>query len=147
VDESSASHRLARTGRNPTAPTAPPRASVVIGFGSPADDSGITRLDLNDILIRNGQATFLMRIVGSAMRDAGIDADDIAVVDRSITPAHGQVVIAVVDRDFVCRRLHMQGGELRLCACDATVADIVPQEETELEIWGVVTTAIKSLVV
>ena len=145
MDEDSDSHRVARAGRSPAAPSVAPRASVVIGFGSPSDDSGITRLDLNDILIRNQQATFLMRIAGSAMRDAGIDAEDIVVVDRSIVPSHGHVVVAVVEREFVCRRLSKQGHELRLCAADATVADIVPHEDIELEIWGVVTTAIKSL--
>ena len=145
MDEESDSHRLARAGRNPTAPTAPARASVVIGFGSPADDSGVTRLDLNDILIRNQQATFLMRIAGSAMRDAGIDAEDIVIVDRSIAPSHGHVVIAVVEREFVCRRLSRRGPELRLCATEAGIADIVPREGADLEIWGVVTTIIKSL--
>lgn len=145
--DSADSHRLARVGRGPGAPAAPARASVVIGFGSPADDSGVTRLDLNDILVRNPQATFLMRIAGSAMRDAGIDAGDLVVIDRSIVPAHGHVVIAVVEGEFVCRRLSRHGRELRLCAADAQVADIVLRADAEPEIWGVVTSAIKSLTV
>jgi DNA polymerase V len=137
--------RFARAGRSAEAPATPARASVVIGFGSPADDSGVTRLDLNDILVRNPQATFLMRVAGSAMGEAGIDAGDLVVIDRSVVAAHGHVVIAVVEREFVCRRLARQGDEVRLCAADPTVADIVAREDAEFEIWGVVTTAIKSL--
>lgn len=145
MDSDSDSHRLARVGRSPGAPAVPARASVVIGFGSPADDSGVTRLDLNEILVRNPQATFLMRIAGSAMREAGIDADDLVVIDRSIVPTHGHVVIAVVEDEFVCRSLSRHGHELRLCAADARVADIVLRDDVELEIWGVVTATIKSL--
>lgn len=133
-----------RVGRS-TADTAPAaRASVAIGFGSPANDSGVTRLDLNDILVRNAQATFLMRVAGDSMRDAGIDDGDLVLIDRAVTPAHGHIVIAVVEQEFVCRRLVSQ-GDLRLRAADPAVADIVPAEGEGLEIWGVVTTAIKSL--
>jgi DNA polymerase V len=133
-----------RVGRS-TADAAPAaRASVAIGFGSPANDSGVTRLDLNDILVRNPQATFLMRVAGDSMRDEGIDDGDLVLIDRALTPAHGHIVIAVVEQEFVCRRLVSQ-GELRLRAADPAVADIVPAEGEGLEIWGVVTTAIKSL--
>jgi len=134
-----------RVGRDASAPPRLGRASVAIGFGSPADDSGITRLDLNDILIRHPQATFLMRVAGDAMREAGIDDGDLVLVDRSITPAHGHVVIAVVDEGLVCRRLFKHGVKLRLQATHTGVADIVGNEGQNLPIWGVVTQAIKSM--
>jgi DNA polymerase V len=131
----------------PTAAGAPhkPRSSVAFSFGSPADDSGVGRIDLNDILIQHAQATFLMRVAGHSMRDAGIDEDDLVLVDRAISPLHDHVVIAIVDDGFVCRRLVIQPHEVRLRAADATVPDIVVAEETELQVWGVVTHAIKSL--
>ena len=87
-----------------------PRSSVAFSFGSPADDSGIGRIDLNDILIRHAQATFLMRVAGSAMREAGIDDGDLVLVDRAIDPAPDHVVIAIVDEGFVCRRLVRRGA-------------------------------------
>jgi DNA polymerase V len=132
-----------RVGRN-VADAAPARASVAIGFGSPSNDAGVTRLDLNDVLVRNPQATFLMRVAGDAMRDAGIDDGDLVLVDRAVTPAHGHIVIAVVEQEFICRRLVKQGHP-RLRAADVAVADLVPAEGEGLEIWGVVTTAIKAL--
>jgi DNA polymerase V len=136
-----------RVGRDTATASAPVRASVAIGFGSPADDSGVTRLDLNDILIEHPQATFLMRVAGDAMREAGIGAGDLVIVDRAVTPAHGHVVIAVVDDAFTCRRLFRQGHDVRLQAAQANVADIVGDEGHDLPVWGVVTQVIKSMLV
>jgi DNA polymerase V len=121
------------------------RASIAVGFGSPADDGGVTRLDLNDVLVRHPQATFLMRLVGDAMREAGIHSGDLLLIDRAATPAHGHVVIAVVDDEFVCRHLLVHGGEVRLRAADPAAPDIVPDEGQELQLWGVVTHAITSM--
>jgi DNA polymerase V len=127
------------------APASTPRTSVAISFGSPAAESGVTRLDLNDILIRHPQAAFLMRIGGSSMRDAGIDDGDLALVDRALDAAHGHVVIAVLADEFVCRRLYSKGGDLRLQAADPSCADWVAGEGDELQVWGVVTHVVKAL--
>jgi DNA polymerase V len=118
---------------------------VAIGFGSPAGDSGVTRLDLNDILVRHPQATFLMRIAGDALHELGIDSGDLVLVDRAITPAHGHVVIAVVDDEFVCRRLCKQGAGIRLQSTRAGCADIPARDGSGFQIWGVVTRVIKSM--
>ena len=138
-------HGVTAVGSESPTSRALPRSSVAIGFGSPADDTGVTRLDLNDILIKHPQATFMMRVTGDAMREAGIDSGDIVLVDRAITPAHGHVVIAVVDDEFICRRLFRQGDHVRLQATDPAGADFIARDGQELEIWGVVTNAIKSM--
>jgi DNA polymerase V len=122
-----------------------PRVRVAIGFGSPAGESGINRLDLNEVLVKHAQASFLMRVSGSSMRDAGIDDGDLVLVDRAIKAVHDHVVIAVVGDGFVCRRLVGRSGEVRLSAADASVVDIVANEGEEIQVWGVVTHAIKSL--
>ncbi len=136
---------IVRVGRAPGAASTTTRASVAIGFGSPSGDSGVTRLDLNDILIKHPQASFLMRARGGAMFEAGIADGDLLLIDRAITPAHGHVVIAVVDDDFVCRRLHLQGPAVRLQATQAGCADIVAGEGLQLHLWGVVTQVIKAM--
>jgi DNA polymerase V len=124
------------------------------GFGSPGADSTVRRIDLNDALIQHPQATYLMRATGMAMRDAGIDDGDVLLVDRALTPAHGQVVVAVVEGELVCRRLYQHGGVVRLDVAGAwpagaAIASREPLEPHEphepLELWGVVTTVIKSL--
>lgn len=141
----SGSPDLVRVGRDRGANPGSTRASVAIGFGSPAGDSGVTRLDLNDILVRHPQATFLMRMAGDALHELGIDTGDLVLVDRAITPAHGHVVIAVVDDEFVCRQLCMRGADIRLQATRPGCADIQARDGTELQIWGVVTQVIKSM--
>jgi len=135
----------ARVGRGAhEAPRRPLKTSVAIGFGSPAQDSGVTRLDLNDVLVRHQQATFLMRVAGDAMRGAGIDAGDLVLVDRAIEAQHGHVVIAVVEQEFVCRRLVREAGVPVLRGHDGS-DDTVARDGDELCVWGVVTTVIKSL--
>ena len=124
---------------------AAPRANVAIGFGSPSQDTGVTRLDLNDILVKHLQATYLMRIAGDAMREAGIDSGDIVLVDRAIAPAPGHIVIAIIEDEFVCRRFFRRGQGVTLQAASPGHPDIVPADGTELQIWGVVTHAIKSM--
>lgn len=122
----------------------PPKTSVAIGFGSPAQDSGVSRLDLNDVLVRNPQATFLMRAGSRAMHAAGIDPSDLILVDRAIEAQHGHIVIAVADNEFVCRRLVRDGAQLSLKA-EGEGVDITPRDGEELRLWGVVTTVIKAL--
>lgn len=137
---------ILRVGRDPGAAPALTRASVAIGFGSPAGDSGVTRLDLNDILVRHPQASFLMRAAGVQMRPTGIDDGDLLLVDRAITPRHGHVVVAVVGDEFVCRRLVLQQGAPRLRAAVRGVDDIVAREDGGgFEVWGVVTQVVKPM--
>jgi DNA polymerase V len=133
---------LASTGSGPIASA---------GFGSPGTDSTVKRIDLNDALIRHPQSTFAMRAAGTHMRDAGIDDGDVLLVDRALTPLHGHVVVAAVDSELVCRRLFRQGTVVKLQAdfsgdAPGPVADIVAADDAPIEIWGVVTTVIKSLV-
>lgn len=136
---------LIRVGREPGASANATRASVAIGFGSPSGDTGVTRLDLTDLLVRHPQATYLMRIAGDALHEAGIDSGDLVLIDRAILPSKGHVVIAVVDEEFVCRRLCRQGSDLRLQAPKPGCADILAREGEDFQIWGVVTQVIKAM--
>jgi DNA polymerase V len=129
----------------PSVSSSVPRSRVAISFGSPAGESGVTRLDLNEILIRNPQAAFLVRIAGSAMREAGIDDGDLALVDRAVDAGHGHIVIAVHQNEFLCRRLCRRGEALGLQATDTSVADIWAGDVDVFEIWGVVTHVVKQV--
>lgn len=136
---------IVQVGGDTTTGPSSTRASVAIGFGSPADDSGVSRLDLNDILIKHPQATFLMRVAGDAMHGAGINDGDLVLVDRAITPVHGHVVIAVVEDEFVCRRLFRNGRGVRLQAMGVGGADTGIDEGHAVQIWGVVTQVIHTM--
>ncbi|MGY6273067.1 LexA family protein [Achromobacter denitrificans] len=117
--------------------------TVQCGFPSPAEDHAEQRLDLNELLVRQPDATFFMRVRGPSMSEAGIDDGDYAVVDRSITPAHGQIVVAVVDGEYTIKRLYRRGRRVRLDAANPTFPNIELRDGQELVVWGVVTWTIK----
>ena len=115
------------------------------GFPSPAEDHAIERVDLNKVLIKHPQATFLMRVRGDSMREAGIDDGDVVLVDRAIKATHGHVVVAVVDGEFTVKRLWQRGRNVKLQPANPTYPDILPRDGQTIEVWGVVTNAIKAM--
>lgn len=120
-------------------------STVQAGFPSPAEDHASERVDLNKILIKHPLATYLMRVRGASMREAGIDDGDVVLVDRAVKPCHGHVVVAVVDGEFTVKRLWKRGANLRLQAANPTYPDILPRDGQTVEVWGVVTNAIKAM--
>ena len=112
---------------------------VPAGFPSPAADHTRKRLDLNEHLIRNKEATFVFRVKGDSMIGIGIYDDDELLVDRSIEPKHGNIVLAVLNNEFTVKRLHRRGGVVKLIAENPIYPPIVVKDGEELMIWGVVT--------
>ena len=114
-------------------------ASVQAGFPSPAEDHMENSLDLNEHLVSNPVATFFVRVQGNSMQGAGIQNGDTLIVDRSVTPRNGQIVIAMLDGDFTVKRLHKRGKRFFLEAENAEFPPIEITESQELTVWGVVT--------
>ncbi len=108
------------------------------GFVAAADDYMERGIDLNEQLIRNKPATFFMRVTGNSMTDAGIYDGDIAIVDRSIKPSDGKVVIAVVDGEMLIRRLEQRLNRMRLIPESPGLKPIEVNEFSEVSLWGVV---------
>lgn len=115
---------------------------VVAGFPSPADDYIEATLDLNEKLIRNKAATFLLVVEGDSMKKAGIKDGDILVVDRSIPPADGKIVIAALDGELTVKRLSMKSTGTWLVPENDDYPPIAVREEADIVIWGVVTATI-----
>ena len=115
---------------------------VPAGFPSPAAAHIESQLDLNTYLIRHPAATFFVRVVGDSMIGAGIHAEDILIVDRSLEPTDKKVVIAIVNGELMVKRLRKLKGQLLLVPENDTYQPILVEDGTELEIWGVVTTVI-----
>lgn len=120
--------------------------SVSAGFPSPADDYIENKLDLNDFLIKNPSATFFVRVTGDSMINAGIYSGDILVVDRSIEPKEGNVVIAVIDGELLVKRLRHSNNKLYLYPENPTFTPIEVTSQMNFEVWGVVTNVIHSLI-
>ena len=112
---------------------------VPAGFPSPAADYAYKSIDLNEHLIRNKEATFVFRVKGDSMTGVGINEGDELLVDRSIEPRHGHIVVAVLNGDFTVKRLHQRGGVVKLIAENPRYAPIVLKDGQELVVWGVVT--------
>lgn len=112
------------------------------GFPSPAADHTEGALDLVRLVVRKPAATFYMRVVGGSMAGAGIADGDLLVVDRSVTPRDGDVVVAVIGDGLVCKRVAKisVGWELESDGDGPTIA-IDPDQG--VEIWGVVTWSFK----
>lgn len=117
---------------------------VQAGFPSPAQDYVDKKLDLNEHLIRNVNATFIVRVNSLSMINAGLDVNDELIVDRSLDAKHRDVVIALVDNDFTVKRLMIENGEHWLKAENPEFDDIHFNDGQELIIWGVVTRVIKN---
>ncbi len=117
--------------------------AIAAGFPSPADDWLEQTLDLNDLLVKNPPATFLLRVSGDSMKDAGIIDGAILVVDRSITPRSGMIVVASIDNDLTVKyyTTMLDRGVLR--AANKEYEDIPITETTT--VWGVVRGAVTML--
>lgn len=117
--------------------------SIAAGFPSPAEDHAARRIDLIERLITHAQATYVMRVRGLSMEQAGIGDGDVIVIDRAIKPRSGHIVVAVVDGEFVVKYLQLRAGRLKLKSANPTFADIVPKEGQTVEVWGVVKACLK----
>jgi DNA polymerase V len=115
---------------------------VQAGFPSPAEDYIENEIDLNAFLVKHPSATFLVRASGNSMKDAGISDGDVLVVDRSVKPVNGKVVIAAVDGQLTVKFLIIKQGKAFLMPANADYYPIPVDPENGVTIWGVVTSSI-----
>ena len=146
-------------------PRSRPAGTVVAGFPSPAEQYVEPPLDLNELLVRRPAATYFVRVSGDSMVGAGINDGDILVVDRSLRPADGAIIVASVDGDFTVKMYRergmgsgergmgngewgsgkrgvVNGREVRLVAANPQYPDIVLKPNQELDYFGKVTACI-----
>ena len=115
------------------------------GFGAAADDYLERGIDQNEQLIRNKPATFFMKVSGSSMIDAGIYDGDIVIVDKSIKPVNGKIVIAVIDGEMLIRRYQKTLNKLLLIPETPKLATIDVSEFSDFKVWGVVVYVIRNV--
>lgn len=138
--------RVLRAGATP-ATVALAGEDAMYGFPSPSQDYHTSEIDLNEHLMPNRDATFIIRARGHSMIRAGIFDGDELIVDRSIRAEHGHVVIAVLDGEMTVKRLHLTaGGPAVLTAENPLYPDIEIPELSDLRVWGVVTRSLHRVV-
>ena len=118
--------------------------SVSAGFPSPADDYTEENIDLNEHLISNPFSTFLLRVKGESMINAGIKDKDLIIVDKSLIAKPGDIVIAMIDGEFTIKRLSIKNDELYLKAENHNYPDFSFKDHIDVQIWGVVIYSIHS---
>lgn len=121
-------------------------APVQAGFPSPAADEGDKQLDLNAHLVQHPAATFFVRVDGDSMVGANIQRGDILVVDRSLEPQSGKIVVAVVNGEFTVKRLKSVEGVVFLEAENPRYPPIRIDASSDFQVWGVVTYVIHKAV-
>ena len=115
------------------------------GFTAAADDYMERGIDLNEQLVRNKPATFFMKVSGNSMINAGIFDGDIVIVDRSVKPVNGKIVIAVIDGEMLIRRYEKTLNKLLLIPETPKLSPIDVSEFSDFTIWGVVAHIIRSV--
>jgi len=118
---------------------------VQAGFATWAQDAIDKDLSLDDYLVDHEASTFLVKVEGESMIEAGILPGDILVVDRSRQAVSGQIVIAVVDSDLTVKRFLRHGQQVELHAENKKFPPTIIPEGASVEIWGVVTGVVRRL--
>lgn len=111
---------------------------VPAGFPSPAADHIEKHISLDELFDIRAPHVYLVKIEGDSMQGAGIYCGDLVIVDRSLYAEHGDIVIAALNTEPVCKRLHMRGNEVILKSENPKYPPRFVMEGDELVIWGVV---------
>lgn len=113
------------------------------GFPSPANDYIENPINLNELLVKRPSATFLMRFRGHEMIFSGIKNNCILVIDRSIQPSNGDIIVATINDSFLCRKLIIGNKKYLITDCqNNTKIDI--DTIIDFELLGVVTSSINT---
>ena len=116
---------------------------ISAGFPSPADDFNESKISLDEELIRNKDETFFARVSGQSMIGAGLNDNDLLVIDRSIPPTNNKIAVCFLDGEFTVKRLRVDGPEVWLQPENPDYPIIKITPENNFLIWGIVTNVIK----
>ena len=119
--------------------------SVPTGYPSHPAEQAKELVDINSHLIRNEIATYIFRVKGNSMIDAGIFDGDVLIVDRSIEPKHNDIVLATLNNEFIVKRLYKRAGLIKLISENPIYPPLVIKERDDFAVWGVVTNSIHKL--
>ena len=120
-------------------------SGISAGFPSPADDFKEQRLSLDEELVRNKEATFYARVSGQSMIGAGLDDNDLLIIDRSLEPENNKIAVCFLDGEFTVKRLRVENGNVWLQPENPNYPAIKITADNDFIIWGIVTNVIKKL--
>lgn len=109
---------------------------IQAGFPSPAEEETVDLMSLDEYLISNPEATFLLKVDGDSMIEAGIHPGDLVLIQKNLTPKHGDIVVACVDNEWTIKYFEKRKGKVLLRAANKKYPVVEPKQE--LVIAGVV---------
>ncbi|WP_302140992.1 LexA family protein [Halomonas alkalicola] len=115
--------------------------SIISGFPSPAQDYEARTLDLNERLVKRPSASFFMTVTGDSMESLGIHDGDLLLIDRSIEPRPGHILVALVEGEITVKRYQLKDQQPFLCSANPAYPPI-PLEDLDCQVWGVVRSVI-----
>lgn len=121
-------------------------SGVKAGFPVPSGDEISQRMDLNKLLVTHPAATFYARVVGNSMADAGVDAGDLLVVDRSLEPRNGSMAVCFIDGEFTLKFICLDEkdkGVIWLRPANDDYPQIKVTPDNDFVVWGIVSYTIK----
>ncbi|NMH87429.1 LexA family protein [Flavivirga algicola] len=118
---------------------------ISAGFPSPAEDFKEQRLSLDKELIKNKEATFFARVSGQSMIGAGLDDNDLLVIDRSLEPVNNKIAVCFLDGEFTVKRLKVNKEGVWLQPENPNYPIIKITSDNDFVIWGIVTNVIKKV--
>ena len=118
---------------------------ISAGFPSPVDDFSESRISLDDELIKNKDTTFYAKVKGQSMIGAGIDDNDLLVIDRSLAPTNNKIAVCFLDGEFTVKRLRVDKNEVWLQPENPNYPIINITKENDFMVWGIVTNVIKKV--
>ena len=118
---------------------------ISAGFPSTTEDIVGEKISLDDTLVRNKDTTFYAKVRGQSMINAGLNHDDLLVIDRSLEPADKKIAVCYIDGEFTVKRLRVQKNEIWLQPENPDYPIINITEDNDFMIWGIVTNVIKTV--
>jgi SOS-response transcriptional repressor LexA len=104
----------------------------------------LPRMNISTQLVKNPRSTFMIRVTGNSMINAGISAGDMLIVDKSVSINNGMIIVASINGELLVKRVMTDGGNTVLRSENKEYEDIIIHESDQLKIWGAVTSVIKA---
>lgn len=123
----------------------PIKTGISAGFPSPAADFTDTAIDLNKHLIKHPSATYFGRVKGDSMKGKNIDDGDLIIIDKSIEAKDGKIAVCFIDGEFTLKQLKIDKSGIWLMPANDKYKPILCTNDSNLQIWGVVTYVIKKV--
>ena len=119
---------------------------ISAGFPSPAGDFISSKLNIHDYIVTNPSATFCVKVSGDSMVQAHIFSGDILVIDRSIKPLTGHIMLCVLDGEYLIKKLKIKNNQIYLVAANDKYKPILINKKNPFDISGVVIASIRKFI-